>query len=146
MANETTLKQFEEMGGRAMLLKVNKVFYDKIYAHPWIGLFFEHVDQEYIEMQQTNFMQATLGGENIYGGKTPVFAHSRIRVTEPLFDLREKLLLEALDEVGANDKLKTAWIRIDNKFKRPVLDKAEEDAKNPSPIGDVMDFPCPRGM
>jgi hemoglobin len=30
---------FDLIGGRYTLDKVHKVFYDKIYAHPWIGKF-----------------------------------------------------------------------------------------------------------
>ena len=89
MADAVTKERFEQMGGRDMLVRVNKSFYDKMYAHPWLSKYFEHVEQEYIEMQQTNFMQATLGVANIYGGKTPVFAHTRIKITEELFVERE---------------------------------------------------------
>ena len=30
---------FAEIGGRAVLEKVHKVFYDELYAHPWLKNF-----------------------------------------------------------------------------------------------------------
>ena len=142
MADAVTKERFEQMGGRDMLVRVNKSFYDKMYAHPWLSKYFEHVEQEYIEMQQTNFMQATLGGDNIYGGKTPVFAHTRIKITEELFVEREKLLKEALEEVGASQPLVNAWLNLDVKFKPAIIKKSEQMEKS-SPFGPLMDFPKP---
>jgi len=73
---------FEKMGGRNSLIAINKVFYDKVYRHPWLKLYFDNIPQEHIEAQQVDFMQKVLGGENIYVGKPPSQALSRRTVKQ----------------------------------------------------------------
>lgn len=59
------LGEFERIGGRASLIAINKVFYDKIYKHSWLRQYFEKISQEHIENQQVDFMQKVLGGQNL---------------------------------------------------------------------------------
>jgi len=37
---------FDAVGGLPTLQKVHKIFYDKVYAHPWLDPFFEGHSQE----------------------------------------------------------------------------------------------------
>jgi len=41
---------FEAVGGLPVMERVHKRFYDKVYAHPWLGQFFEEHSQEAIEL------------------------------------------------------------------------------------------------
>jgi len=52
----------QDVGGRAVLEKVHKLFYDKLYEHPWLKKFFLHIEQKLIENQQTDFMVSNMGG------------------------------------------------------------------------------------
>lgn len=104
--DQNTKKSFEELGGRKILEKVAKLFYDKVYDAEWIGKYFQSVKQEIIEEQQVDFMSMALGGPKVYLGKLPVPAHKHMMITNELFDLREKLLDEALIEANACDELK----------------------------------------
>ncbi|MBT5260713.1 MAG: group 1 truncated hemoglobin, partial [Nitrospina sp.] len=63
MMEDNTLLQ--EVGGKSVLEKVHKLFYDKLYEHPWLKKFFLHIDQKLIENQQTDFMVANMGGGKI---------------------------------------------------------------------------------
>ena len=67
--------KFEALGGRPILVKISKIFYDKVYDHAWLGKFFAKVDQQIIEDQQVDFLQGALGGDKVYCGKLPVKAH-----------------------------------------------------------------------
>ncbi|MGR3317878.1 MAG: globin domain-containing protein [Candidatus Anammoxibacter sp.] len=71
-------KKFERLGGRKMLEVITKIFYDKIYDHPWLSLFFKNIKQEIIESQQVDFMQGFLGGKKVYCGQLPVQAHKHM--------------------------------------------------------------------
>lgn len=112
---------FEEMGGRESLVAICKIFYDKVYEHPWLKLYFEPIPQDYIEAQQVDFMQQVLGGENIYAGKTPPSAHKHIYVTDELFQIRQNLLLESFTEAHANPALSKKWLELDQIFKPQIV-------------------------
>ena len=56
---------FERIGGRPIISRVTKIFYDKVYADPWIGKYFAEIPQEHIENQQTDFMQGAFRGPTI---------------------------------------------------------------------------------
>jgi hemoglobin len=43
------LMAFEKMGGRNSLIHINKIFYDKVYKHPWLKQYFEQIPQQHIE-------------------------------------------------------------------------------------------------
>ena len=114
---------FEMIGGRPTLDKVHKIFYDKIYAHPWIGRFFEGIQQDIIEVQQSDFMSQIMGGPSNYCGKLPVPAHRHMMITEELFDVRTQLLKDAMNEAGVSAENQMLWMKIDQAFKKGIVKK-----------------------
>jgi hemoglobin len=121
------LASFEAMGGKPELVKINKVFYDKVYAHPWLKRYFTPVTQERIEHQQVNFMQRVLGGKNEYIGKTPPMAHRHMFISEELFEVRQALLVEAFEEVGAPLAMREKWLNFDNILKAQIVRKSPQE-------------------
>lgn len=119
MPNKISL--FEAVGGFPTLDAVHKIFYDKVYAHPWLGKFFEGHNQQAIEKRQTNFMAEKMGANNEYYGKQPLMAHRNMYITEELFDLRQKLLEESLREFKLESVLIDRWLRIDAAFKKQIV-------------------------
>ena len=112
---------FEAVGGLPTLRKVHKIFYDKIYAHPWIGKFFAGHIQEAIEARQTSFMAEKMGGDVTYYGKDMKMAHRQMFITQELFDLRSQLLRQSLNEAGVSDELATRWLKIDRAFSGQIV-------------------------
>lgn len=137
------LDNFKNMGGRESLILINKIFYDKVYAHPWLKLYFEKIPQDHIEIQQVDFMQKVLGGENIYVGKAPPLAHMHIHITEELFDVREALLKESFIEANATEELSQMWLKLDRSFKRTLLKKSENDCQKRFMTDPILSFPKP---
>lgn len=115
----TTL--YDEVGGMQTLERVHKMFYDKVYAHPWLKLFFFGHSQESIEHRQTTFMAQKMGGAVEYWGKNPKMAHRAMYITEELFAIRENLLRQALVEYGLSNELIERWLRIDSAFKKMIV-------------------------
>jgi hemoglobin len=115
----TTL--FEQVGGLPVLERVHKLFYDKVYAHEWLGQFFVGHDQASIERRQTQFMAEKMGADIDYWGKQPQMAHRQMYITRELFELRHALLAESLQEAGVAPELITRWLEIDNAFIRAVV-------------------------
>jgi len=118
-------ENFERMGGRASLVNINKVFYDKIYQHPWLKHYFLEVPQQHIEEQQVNFMQKVLGGENLYIGKAPPVAHQHMFIPDELFEVRKSLLIEAFNETNAHPDLVNKWLTLDESFRRLLVKKSQ---------------------
>jgi len=107
---------FEAVGGLAVMERVHKRFYDKVYADPWLGQFFEGHNQATIELRQTQFMAEKMGAESIYPGRELPLAHRRMYITEELLKVRQALLRESLQEEGVAEKLIVRWLKIDKAF------------------------------
>jgi hemoglobin len=136
---------FDELGGTETLKRVHKIFYDKIYAHPWIGQFFAHVSQEIIESQQSDFMAQAMGGPARYCGAFPVAAHKHMNISQELFELRHSLLVESLREAGLSDDHQAKWLRIDGAFKAGIVKKSFSDCEKRFTTDEILDFQKPFG-
>lgn len=130
---------FEKLGGLAVLERVHKRFYDKVYAHPWIGRFFTDHDQAAIELRQTQFMAEKFGAGIRYPGKALELAHRRMFIPEKLLELRRSLLRDALEEEHVPEPLIRRWLRIDHAFWKDVRNDSfasfsEVDLKYEQPL------------
>jgi hemoglobin len=121
---------FDAIGGLPTLKSVHKIFYDKVYAHPWIGQFFIGHNQGAIENRQTAFMAEKMGGPIEYFGKEMEITHEAMYITEELFCLRQSLLEESLREIGVDLKLRGRWLRIDGAFKKIIVKDSFEEFMN----------------
>ena len=120
---------YEQLGGRPTIERVHKLFYDKLYAHPWLGQFFAEVPQALIEAQQTDFMAQAMGGPSMYCGKFPIPAHKHMFITEELFDTRHALLVESLREAAVPEAAAASWLTIDSAFKARLVKKSPSECE-----------------
>jgi len=114
---------YDAVGGLATLERVHKIFYDKIYDHPWLKQFFEGFDQQVIEDRQTSFMGEKFGGP-AYIGKPLRQVHENMYIPQELADLRHEILGESLQEAGVSEELTNRWLRIDEAFMQQVIKKS----------------------
>lgn len=134
---------FELIGGRPTLEKVHRIFYDKIYAHPWIGQYFKGIQQDIIETQQSDFMSQAMGGPAIYCGKLPIPAHRHMFISEDLFELRTQLLKESLIEAKVDENGQSAWLKIDQAFKKGICKQSKGDCSLRFNTDEIIDIPNP---
>jgi len=137
---------FEKLGGLPTLEKVHKRFYDKIYAHPWLGRFFEGHAQEAIELRQTQFMAEKFGADIQYPGMELELAHRRMYIPEELLKLRQGILREALEEECVPADLIRRWLKIDHAFWSKIRNDSlasfsEVDMKYEQPM--IIQRPAP---
>jgi hemoglobin len=137
-------EQFEALGGRKILEVVAKEFYDRLYEHPWLSKFFEEIPQERIEKQQVDFMQAALGGPNVYCGSLPIPAHQHIYIDEEMFDLRQVILIEALKKCGSSTELIDKWLKIDSSFKSRIVKSSIAECEKRFFTDNILAFPNPK--
>ena len=133
------LTPFQRIGGRDMLEKIAKSFYDKIYKHPWIGKYFENIPQDHIERQQVDFAQGLLKGPVAFSGRMPKDAHMHMVINDELFDLRNQILRETLEEYSVSKDLIELWINIDASF-RKVIVKNHDQAQKRYFSDEILDY------
>ena len=133
----------ENLGGRPILERVHKVFYDKLYEHPWLKLFFSDIDQKTIEDQQTDFMVSNMGGGKIYSGALPKNAHKHMFIDHEMFDLRQDLLQASLDECKVPSALAERWMRIDGAFRKSIVKEDPSQCEKRFFTDAIKNFPKP---
>ena len=116
---------YEAVGGLPTLQHVHKIFYDKIYAHPWLQKFFEEFEQQVIEDRQTSFMGEKFGGP-AYIGKPLKQVHENMYIRLELADIRHEILRESLCEAKVPEELAERWLRIDSAFMQQVIKTSVE--------------------
>lgn len=131
-------KLFERLGGRPTLDRVHKIFYEKLYAHNWIGKYFAGIDKELITNQQSDFMGMLFGGPKIFSGRMPIDAHMHMMITEELFEIRHELLRESLAESKINEPEFSEWLSVDAAFKRILIKKSVADCKKRFNTDDIV--------
>ena len=112
---------FDAVGGLPTLQQVHKIFYDKVYADPWLGKFFAGHEQVAIENRQTEFMAEKMGSKAKYPGKPLRQVHENMYISNELVALRTTLLRESLVEAGVDDSLAERWLRIDDAFAKQLV-------------------------
>ena len=116
---------YDAVGGLPTLEKVHKIFYDKIYAHPWLKQFFAGHNQEAIEGRQTSFMGEKMGGPK-YMGKPLKQVHENMYITQELYELRHEILKESLMEADVAEDAAARWLKIDDAFMKQITKKSVE--------------------
>ena len=144
MAIDKTL--FDRIGGLATLQKVHKIFYDKLFVHPWLRQFFVEHPQEIFEKQQTDFMSGLMGGPKCYAGKTPKMAHQNLFITDELFDLRNSILSDSIKEAGIADDLREEWLAADRTLKQALVKTSVDECKKMYESQVIYAIPRPAGF
>ncbi len=137
---------YDSLRNKSIVADVNEIFYDKVYEHPWLSQFFADVRIEHIKAQQTDFIVGLIGGPKLYCGRPVHSAHPNILITEELFDTRSALLIEALDEAGAPEELKTKWLRIDEGFRRGMVKTSVDECEKRWNSDQIKAFEPPAGV
>lgn len=140
----TKIDDFNRIGGRASLIAINKVFYDKVYQHPWLKLYFMEIPQQHIEDQQVDFMQKVLGGENRYVGKAPPISHKHMFIPDELFDIRKQLLIDAFNETNTHPEMVDKWLSLDESFRRVLVNKSPVECKPRFTNDPILNFDKPK--
>lgn len=138
MAISKTL--YTRLGEKQTFEKVHKIFYDKLYADPWLRQFFTDKPQVVLEEQQTDFMIQIMGGPKRYAGKSPKSAHQHMVITEELFDVRSEMLSDSITEAGISDALRDEWLEADSTFRRALIKKTEAECSKAYDNQPILNF------
>ncbi|NQZ02012.1 MAG: group 1 truncated hemoglobin [Bdellovibrionales bacterium] len=137
------MKIYDQLEDPNVVRRVNEIFYEKVYNHPWISQFFVDVKKEFITQQQTDFIIQAIGGPAKYSGRLPFNAHPHMLITEELYDLSTQLLTESLEEANAPQVLVDEWLRTDQSFRRVIVKKSISDCEKRFNTDHILAFPNP---
>lgn len=130
----------------AELHALARTFYDKVYAHPWIGQFFRNVDQAHQELKLVRFFHLSWH-DPMYGplqGKYLEQEHAHMYITPALFELRQALFAQAVREHDHPEALVQAFLAFNEQW-RPYLVKASLDECTDAYTGlEIVAVPPPR--
>lgn len=143
MSEEKHPNLYHAVGGKPTLEKVHKIFYDMLYAHPWLGQYFKGTPQNIIEAQQTDFMTSAMGGHEVYSGKSPGHAHRHMYITEEMFSLRQSVLKQALEKANVPNEFATKWLRIDGAFRSGLVKKSFAECEKRYATDQILNFKNP---
>ena len=88
-------------------------------------------------------MTRAFGGPNVYCGRLPVAAHEHIHITGEVFETRNVLLRESLDEAGVGPEVADAWMKLDNAFRSSIVKTGTDQCRKRFIIDEILDFRDP---
>ena len=132
---------FTRIGGRPTLERVLHAFYDRAFAHPWLGKFFANTERAEIERQAADFMTQALGGPREFRGVFPKPAHQHMFITDELWDLRLDVLEQTLLECGVDKETVAGWIKLEGAFHGVVVKQSVDECEERFPGDRILDFP-----
>jgi hemoglobin len=128
-----------------VLHAIARAFYDKVYAHPWIGRFFQGVDQGRQELKLVRFFHLSWH-DPLYAelqGQYLKQEHAHLYITPALFELRQALFAEAMRELGHDEALVSAFLAF-NECWRPYVVKASKSECSDAYTGHgIVEVPPP---
>jgi truncated hemoglobin YjbI len=126
------------------LRAVVHTFYESLFPHPRLGVFFDGVAQPRQEARLIGFIELVSGGwDDPFQGDYLRQAHAHLFITEELFALRATLLEAAIRAHGHGDEVVRRWQAFDERWK-PFVVKAridECDAQGAEIVTDTLTRP-----
>ena len=93
---------FESIGGTTTLHRAVTMLYDRILTDPALSPAFAYVDIARVRGHMKSFLAVALGGPTVYDGKGLAEAHSRLRITDDMFDGVIGHLVETLETLDVD--------------------------------------------
>ena len=124
---------------------VARTFYDKVYAHPWIGAYFRHVDQARQELKLVRFFLMSWH-DPAFGpmqGEYLRDEHAHMYIPPALFDLRQTLFAEALREHGHDEAMVRAFLEFNERWRPYVVKRSPDECTPVLPGGPILQVPPP---
>lgn len=117
----------EEVGGEGAMQTLMRRFYDRLFDDIIIGFFFDNSDKEALIASQIAYVHAHLGSrKGSYEGPSIRDAHSDLPILVGHFDRRHKILGEVLEEFDVTDRVRKAWLELDQAMREMVINQGAQ--------------------
>lgn len=113
-----------ELGQGRVVRQVLENFYAQVYVDEQLAHFFEGVTMDRSIDKQYSFLKQCMTGEKVYMGDRPRNAHHWMIISNELFDYRQQLMVQTLQDHGLTPEQIGRWTRFEEVF-RPDMVKSE---------------------
>lgn len=124
---------------------IARAFYDKVYAHPWIGRFFEGVSQPRQELKLVRFFHLAWH-DPVFGplqGQYLKEEHAHMYITHALFDVRQELFAAAMRELGHDEALVQVFLAFNERWRPSVVKASLAECTDVLTGHGIVDVPRP---
>jgi truncated hemoglobin YjbI len=113
---------YAEIGGDATLRRVLDAFYDRAFLDRVLAPFFLNHDKATLKGKQFGFLRMRFTGERGgYMGQRPRNAHHWMVISDAVFDRRENLMRETLQDLGLSPAQVRKWIDVEEVFRGQIV-------------------------
>lgn len=99
-------------------------FYKKVFADELLAPYFRNTTPAHVAGKQYAFLYESMTNEDMYFGDNPLNAHHTMVISHALFDHRQNLMLETLQEHGLNDNQIHRWTAFEEPYRPDIVKSA----------------------
>lgn len=99
-------------------------FYRKVFADEQLAPYFQNTTESHAAGKQYAFLYESITGQDVYFGDNPHNAHHTMVISHALFDHRQNLMLETLQEHGLSDNQIHRWTAFEEPFRPDIVKSA----------------------
>lgn len=103
------------------LTRILQSFYQRVYADSRLAPFFQQVSLDRAVQKQYEFLADLFSGRRAYFGLNPFNAHHWMVISDELFDYREQMFEQVLQEHGLDQNLIWRWMALHERFRNDIV-------------------------
>lgn len=136
----TDARLWVELDSGKRVRQILDAFYAKVFADERLAPYFQHTTAHHVAGKQYAFLYESMTGEDVYFGDNPYNAHHGMVISDELFDHRQRLMLQTLEEQGLTDGQIRRWTAFEEPYrghmvKNKVLPRMGADGVEARPDG-----------
>lgn len=107
-----------------LLRRILEAFYAKVYLDERLAPFFRRTTVEWAVDHQYGFLAQIFSGTKMFFGDRPRNAHHAMVISHELFDYREVLMMQTLEEHGLTAAQRDEWRAVEEAFRSHIVKDA----------------------
>ena len=113
-----------ELDDGRLVRRVLDAFYRKVFADALLAPYFHNTNADHVAGKQYAFLYEAMTGADMHFGDNPLNAQHWMVISDALFDHRQRLMIETLEEHGLSDDQIRRWTAFEEPY-RPDIVKAQ---------------------
>lgn len=101
--------------------RVLDAFYCKVFADEQLAPYFHNTTADHVAGKQYAFLYEAMTGADMYFGDNPLNAHHWMVISDALFDHRQRLMIETLEEHGLSDDQIRRWTAFEEPYRPDIV-------------------------
>ncbi|MDP1893390.1 MAG: 2Fe-2S iron-sulfur cluster-binding protein [Hydrogenophaga sp.] len=110
-----------ELGHGKRVREVLDAFYAKVFADERLAPYFHNTTPDHVAGKQYAFLYEAMTGDDVYFGDNPLNAHHWMVISDALFDHRQHLMIETLEQHGLSDDQIRRWTAFEEPYRPDIV-------------------------